>query len=93
MEIKDKVCIVTGGTGLFGFEFSELLLEVKGIVCLLDIDSVSLNEKIAKLEVKYPHRCLGLWVSITNEKSLTEACDNILSKFSRVDVKYDKNNC
>ena len=85
MEIKDKVCVVTGGAGLLGFQFSEALLEAKGIVYLLDIDNLSLNEKVAKLEVKYPGRCFGLPVDITNEKSVTDAC-NVIAKFGRVDI-------
>jgi len=85
-DIEDRVCIVTGGAGLLGFQFSKALLEANGIVCLLDIDKSRLAQKESLLEAKYPGRCLGLSVDITDEKAVVDACKVILARFGRVDV-------
>ena len=86
MEIKDNVCIVTGGAGLLGSMFSEALLEAKGIVVLLDINIKALKEKVSGLDDKYPGRCFGLTTDITDEGSLTNACKTILNRYGRIDV-------
>lgn len=85
-DIKDKVCIVTGAAGLLGAQFSDALLEAGGLVCLLDIDRVNLDEKTKKLEAKYPNRCLTIVADITDEKSVLQARERILEEFGRIDV-------
>lgn len=86
MSVKNKVCVVTGAAGLLGTQFSDVLLEAGGSVCLLDIDRVNLDEKTKKLEAKYPNRCLAIVADITNEKSVIQARESILAKFGRIDV-------
>ena len=86
MDIKDKVCMVTGGAGLLGFRFSGALLEAGGAVCLLDIDSGRLEEKVAELEAAHPDRCMGLTADITDEESLNRARSRVMERFGRVDV-------
>ncbi len=78
MELKDKVAIVTGGTGGLGFSIAKGLLENDVTVIVLDID----KEKLKQLD----RRFIAYDVDITNYQLVQEYIDDIINKFSKIDI-------
>lgn len=73
MLLKDKVILVTGGSGLLGKSFIHNLKEKGAIALNLD---VSVTTDFSKCEV---------FCDITNDASIYEAIEAILEKYHRID--------
>ena len=79
MEIKNKVVVVTGGSGGIGEALAySFIKENAKVVILLDInfdDSVSKNNKL-----------ISIVCDVTNEKELTRIIDEINLEFGLIDI-------
>jgi len=83
-SLKDKVVIVTGGTGVLGNAFIEAIVEAGGSVGIL-----GRNEKVATERSDAINRkggkALALVADVMNEKQLKEASEKALSHFGHID--------
>ncbi len=88
MKLKDKVCIVTGGSGGIGFAVCEKLLSEGAKVVLTSIDMPSAIVAQNELLAKFPHGTVvgiaptPLWSFSETQK----AVDEIFAKFGKIDV-------
>jgi NAD(P)-dependent dehydrogenase (short-subunit alcohol dehydrogenase family) len=73
INLKNKIVVVLGGSGLLGKEFVKQIRENDGIAINADI-----NEK-SELE-KHTFKC-----DITDEKSIVFLIENVIKKFGRID--------
>ena len=80
MIYKNKIAIVTGGTGDIGFPISQMLLKLKYKVIILDIDKIKLRN-IKKKKNLYKYQC-----DLTKEKDVSKVFKKIEKKFKAVDV-------
>lgn len=71
--LKDKVIIVTGGSGLLGSAFCNAILENNGIPIIADIQEV--NSEIESIQM-----------DITNKSSILNAIKRIDQKYGRIDA-------
>lgn len=87
-NIKDKVCIVTGGAGLLGQKHAEAIIEGEGIPVLIDISAKSLEKAKEILMHKYGNDkdIVTFEADITNHKSLEEIRDFLLTEYDHIDV-------
>lgn len=74
MKLKDKVIVVTGGSGLLGKSFLQYLLNEGAVVFNFDVIS---SEGIFNSNFVY--------CDITNEISLNEALSNLIQNYQRID--------
>lgn len=83
-SLKDKVIVVTGGTGIIGQSFINGIVEAEGIVCIL-----GRNEQVAQQRVnevtKNGGRALALIADVLDETAIETAKDKVLDTFGRVD--------
>ncbi|MEQ9167542.1 MAG: oxidoreductase [Fulvivirga sp.] len=70
--MKDKVIIVTGGSGLLGREMVSRLLKEQAIVVNLDLNADDLNSHFIKCD-------------LTNDQSIYDAIDEVLQKYGKID--------
>lgn len=85
-SLKDKVIIVTGAAGLLGYEYCKAIIQAKGIPVLIDIDEISIKNKINELNNVFPNsECKGFVVDITNEKLIEKNCSDILNIYGKID--------
>ena len=85
-SLKDKVIIVTGAVGLLGYEYCKAIIQAKGIPVLIDIDEISIKNKINELNKNFPNsECKGFVVDITNEELIEKNCSDILNIYGKID--------
>jgi NAD(P)-dependent dehydrogenase (short-subunit alcohol dehydrogenase family) len=85
-SLKDKVIIVTGAVGLLGYEYCKAIIQAKGIPVLIDIDEISIKNKISELNKVFPNsECKGFVVDITNEEQINKNCSVIIAKYGKID--------
>ena len=85
-DLKNKVCIITGGAGLLGLKHAEAILEASGIPVILDINAELIDKAVLSLGKKYNKKVLGLEVDITSRLDLDKVKKEILNKHKRIDV-------
>lgn len=88
MKLKDKVCVVTGGSGGIGYAVCEKFLSEGAIVILTSIDMPSALIAQNELKEKFPNSTVigiaptPLWSFSETQKAFKEIYD----KFGRIDV-------
>jgi NAD(P)-dependent dehydrogenase (short-subunit alcohol dehydrogenase family) len=70
--MKDKVIIVTGGSGLLGREMVSRLLKEGAIVVNLDLNTNDLTSQFIECD-------------LTNDESIYNAVDEVIGKYGRID--------
>ena len=85
-DLKDKVCILTGGCGVFGGIFSVALINVGAKVAILDYKKGRCEECTAGIAKLSGSQVLCVVANVLDKKSLIEAKKQINSKFGKVDI-------
>ena len=83
-SLKDKVVIVTGGTGILGNAFVDAIVEAGGAVGILGRKK-DVAEQRAEAINKKGGKALGLVADVMDEKQLNEAKDKALQYFGKID--------
>jgi NAD(P)-dependent dehydrogenase (short-subunit alcohol dehydrogenase family) len=83
-SLKDKVIVLTGGTGIIGKSFIKGITEAGGIVCILGRNEEVANERTAEV-IKNGGQALALIADVLDEAALETAKDKVLKKFGRID--------
>ena len=83
-SLKDKVIIVTGGTGILGNSFVDAIVEAGGQVGILGRKK-DIAEERAEAINKKGGNALALVADDLDEKQLTEARDKALKHFGKID--------
>ena len=83
-SLKEKVIVVTGGTGILGNSFINGIVEAGGAVGIL-----GRNQKVAQQRAEDINqnggRAVALIADVLNEKQLSEARDKVLKAFGKID--------
>lgn len=86
-KMPGKVCIITGGAGLFGLKHAEAVLEGEGIPVLLDISEELLERARKQLQDKYPGARVETYeVDITQLSDLSMIRDSVMDKYGHIDI-------
>lgn len=83
-SLKDKVVIVTGGTGILGNSFVNGIVEAGGAVGILGRNKAIADERAAAIN-KNGGRALALVADVLNESELKAANEQVLDTFGRLD--------
>ena len=85
-NIKDKVCVITGGSGVLGGEVAAYLLKQKAKVVILGSNQERLDAKLAILSAIEPNNVIGYVCSVIEENEVKETSKKILEKWGCIDV-------
>ena len=87
-EIKDRICVITGGGGLLARRHAEAVIEGDGIPVLLDIASDGMERIVSILREEYGSdvRIETLVVDITNRTGLENICEQLVEKYGHIDI-------
>lgn len=80
MKLENKIALVTGGASGLGRTITELLLNSKTMVAVLD------NNKKALDDLNDHSNLLKIMCDITNEKMVSKAIEKIKLNFSKIDI-------
>jgi NAD(P)-dependent dehydrogenase (short-subunit alcohol dehydrogenase family) len=83
-SLKNKVIVVTGGTGILGGSFVKAIAGAGGTVVILGRNEKVANERADEINAS-GGRALGITADVLNEESLQKARDIILEKFGSID--------
>lgn len=72
-NLKDKVIVVTGGSGLIG---KEILKKIKASGAIAINADININDKLDESTIK---------IDITNDQNIKNAIDQIVAKFGKID--------
>jgi NAD(P)-dependent dehydrogenase (short-subunit alcohol dehydrogenase family) len=83
-SLKDKVIIVTGGTGILGNAFVEAIVEAGGAVGILGRNEKVANQRAEAINKK-GGKALALIADVLNEEQLLASKEKALSHFGKID--------
>jgi NAD(P)-dependent dehydrogenase (short-subunit alcohol dehydrogenase family) len=83
-SLKEKVIIVTGGTGILGNSFVNGIVEAGGTVGILGRNEAVANERAEAIN-KAGGKAIALVADVLNENELIAAKAQIIEKFGRID--------
>src|SRR5687768_10407952 len=82
--LKDKVIVITGGTGILGNAFINGIVDAGGKVAILGRKKDVADERAAAVNSKGGH-ALGVVADVLDEQQLLRAKEEILSEFGKID--------
>jgi NAD(P)-dependent dehydrogenase (short-subunit alcohol dehydrogenase family) len=83
-SLKDKVIVVTGGTGILGKSFVNGIVEAGGAVGILGRNKEIAEERAEAIN-KSGGQAIALIADVLDEGSLTAAKETLLNRFGRLD--------
>jgi NAD(P)-dependent dehydrogenase (short-subunit alcohol dehydrogenase family) len=84
-DLKGRVIVVTGASGLLGKRHAEVIAEYGGTPVLLDLSQKSVNKLADELNTKYTIGAVGFSVDITNEEAIKNNAELLINNFGRID--------
>ncbi|WP_258238367.1 SDR family oxidoreductase [Arcobacter sp. CECT 8983] len=97
--LDSDVILLTGGAGLLGSQYTEVLLESGATVVVFDINAESLNTLENRFSNMYKNKIFTYKVDITKESDILNAKDEIFNKINKypnvlinnaaIDPKFD----
>lgn len=85
IELKDKVCVVTGGTGVLCGAMADALAECGAKVAILALGQEECENKAKQINEK-GGIAIGIHTNVLDKESLQEAHKIINEKFGQVDI-------
>jgi NAD(P)-dependent dehydrogenase (short-subunit alcohol dehydrogenase family) len=83
MVLKNKVIVVTGGTGILGHAFVKGIHQAGGTVCILGRNIEVAAQRAAEIN-DAGGKALALKADVLIESQLQEACDKIIDQFGEI---------
>ncbi|MEO5910219.1 MAG: SDR family oxidoreductase [Pelobium sp.] len=83
-NLKNKVIVVTGATGVLGKSFVKAISNSGGIVGVMGRNQAVAEERVAEI-IGDGGEAIALIADVTNEEQLVEAKSKLLAKYGKVD--------
>lgn len=84
-DLTDKVAIVTGGRGLYGFSISEGLCEAGAIVIIASRNGAKCEEYAETLRAK-GYKAEGMSLDLSDDNSIKQLAKDVWEKYGRIDI-------
>lgn len=84
-RLDGQVIIITGGAGFLGQEYAKAIAEAGGIPVVADINADGALKVAKAVTAETDMPALGLYVDVTNKKSVSALVPKVLKRFGRID--------
>jgi NAD(P)-dependent dehydrogenase (short-subunit alcohol dehydrogenase family) len=84
-DLKDKVCVITGGAGVLGNAICEGLASAGIKIAILDINLKAAEEAALSLQERFKTTCLGIQANVLDKSSLENARGKINTHLGTID--------
>jgi NAD(P)-dependent dehydrogenase (short-subunit alcohol dehydrogenase family) len=84
-DLKDKVCVITGGAGVIGTALCEAMAAAGIRIAILDLNTEASESLAGRLQNEYKTSCIGLGADVLDKLSLEKARQEIHEKLGKID--------
>lgn len=85
-DMTGRVVVITGGAGFLGVKHAESVAARGGIPVLVDINAAAAEKRAKEVGDAFGVDAAGFSVNITNADAVKKLLNDVLKKYSRVDV-------
>jgi NAD(P)-dependent dehydrogenase (short-subunit alcohol dehydrogenase family) len=85
-DLKDKVCVLTGGAGVIGASIARGLASVGIKTAILDLNKEAADNLAAEVEKEFNVTTIGVAASVLDKDSLIAAKAEINEKLGKIDI-------
>jgi NAD(P)-dependent dehydrogenase (short-subunit alcohol dehydrogenase family) len=86
-DLRGRVALVTGGSGLLGGQHARALAEIGATVVIADIDVEGAESEASKVCAEHPQAtAVGLKLDVIDPQSVAAALDSVLGEFGGIHV-------
>lgn len=85
VDLKDKVVVVTGGTGVLGSVWVDALAKCGAKVAILSIDKEDLDKKVEEVEA-FGGVAIGIYTDVLDKSSIIKAREIVNKEFGPCDI-------
>lgn len=85
-DLKDKVCVLTGGGGVIGAVLAKGLAGACVKLAILDIKKEFADKVADQIRFEFGTEAIGVEANVLDKSSLREAKKVVLEKFNKVDI-------
>ncbi len=85
-DVKNKVCIITGGSGVIGKTIARELSKLGAKVGIVDYKKERCEKNAELLSEESGNEVFGIYADVLDKKMLLEGKDQALKKFGKIDV-------
>jgi NAD(P)-dependent dehydrogenase (short-subunit alcohol dehydrogenase family) len=84
-SLKDRVIIITGGSGLLGKQHAEVVAAAGGVPIIIDLQQEAAEALAKMLQKKYSVNAMGYKVDITQECEIAVNSEKVLNQYGHID--------
>jgi NAD(P)-dependent dehydrogenase (short-subunit alcohol dehydrogenase family) len=85
-QLKDKVCVITGGGGVLGTSMARGLASVGVIPVILDINEEAAKAVSREIATEFGTKCYGFKADVLSRQSLEEVRERIIREVGEIDL-------
>lgn len=85
-DLKDKVCVITGGGGVLGNSMARGLAAAGVIPVLLDINEEAAQKTASEIEKETGTKCYGYKANVLDKASLEEIRERIITEVGEIEM-------
>ncbi len=88
-SLKNKVAVVTGGTGILGKHFCNALADAGATVCIVDLDNSECIDLAKQITQKTSNKSNGYGCDITKPSEVKSLINKIVADHGRIDILHN----
>src|SRR5438105_3195227 len=85
-DLSSRVAVITGGAGLLGREYADILAAAGANIVIADFDAESAEKVTRKIEAEYKVRVVPIQVDISTKRGARRLVAHTLREFDRLDI-------
>ncbi|GGA26806.1 3-hydroxybutyrate dehydrogenase [Neptunicoccus cionae] len=86
MNLKDKVCIITGSARGIGESIARRYMEDGAKVVIADLDLDAAKDTASRLSGEYPGEAIGVAMDVTDEDAVNAGVAEVIDTWGQIDV-------
>jgi len=85
-DLKDKVCVITGGAGVIGTAIVKVMASVGVKTVILDLRKEVAEELARNIAQESGTECIGMESNVLDKASLNNTKKDIIDRFGKIDI-------
>ncbi len=85
-DLKDKVCVITGGAGVIGTSMVKVLAAAGVKTAILDLREEVARSVADEISEEYGTECAGIQSNVLDKEELIKAREEVIRKFGKIDI-------